>query len=236
MKLPEAIEIYKLVGVVVYGFLCRSAFSWKVPHRKEEFSQSILLAAILSIPLQFLFYALSFHPWIPPWLHQHSNSMTSGPSQMKEFPFEYLYNCLWSIVIGFIIGVIVANYVRKKRCELSSRPQREEITNSPFHKGLLALVKDWARCGPANIDVSQDWMQEIVNGKWIVVELNDQRAFMGWVSRWDQSDDRCANMHFVLQEPYVVNTNTGVRLHSVGDAILLSLTDVKLIRLICVAE
>lgn len=216
MGIPNVEELTELIALIAYGLACREAFHRRVQVRSEEGALKILWAVIWSAPLQLLYSAFGLPPWTLFGLIQ-------TPDQLKLASF--VYNVVFSVAIGALLGTGFSYYIRWRRYGAGSHG-----------RWLAPIAASWLGRQlppPPKPDLSQEWLQYRANSRWVLVETKDGRAFRGWIQLTDQEQDRATNLHFVLAEPVLYDLGTGA-LHDtvLGEEMLLSMNEVKIIRLL----
>lgn len=208
--MPTPKELAELVSLLAFGLLARQGYYTRVERRTEEAGQTLLWAAIWSAPLKLVFdRSFTFAP-----------SLASAIAPAQQTALGFCLNLLHSFAVGWISGVATNAIVRAKRA-------RAETNSGEGAKGLAALIS----LKPPRLDLSQEWMQESASGKWVVLELLDGRGLLGWVRFYDLDQARAKDMHILLKKVQHVDIATGAVGESIGDEVLVSASQIKLIRL-----
>lgn len=208
--MPNPDEIAGLVALLAYGFMARHAFYGRVQRRSEDAGETLIWAAIFSTPLKYVYDHFGASP--------KNLTIFSLESSDRLKTLSFVGNILASWLVGWLIGVIVINFVRLKR----DRKPRELF---------------WPLCyfalRPPRIDLQQEWIQERSwAGYLMLFELKDGRGFAGWVQFYDLSQDRAKDMHVLIRRGYLVDVATGQAGAPLGDEVLIAMSEIKSVRAI----
>jgi|CXWL01.1.fsa_nt_gi hypothetical protein len=219
-ELPDPEQVAALIALIAFGLVARIAFFSRVQRRKEEAGQSVLWAVIWSAPLKLLFDLVGK----PPSLF----GFFDGKPYDALVAWCFVFNVGFSWLIGYVLGCVYVARIRYER--YVNKEKKPKVEQKKVWKKILSelFLSDSPR-----VDLIQEWLQEkAIKGRWVVVESKDGQHYMGWVHYYDLCQERAKDMHIVLGKPHKMDTATGDIQGSLGEEILISVSDIRLIRLL----
>ncbi len=221
MELLDPAKLTALFSVIAYGLIARAVYRRIVNERREEVGETILWALPWSAILSLLYTSVAA------WLNGSRFYYTPASVEIA-----FLCNMIWSAGIGFLLGLAERARKEAHKRALDTPPQ----TQNPkmIRRAVQTCKTKWHSAGTKRVyqQAAFDFLSTSCRGKWVIVEMKDKRAYMGWIREFDADEERVSTFHIVIGTVRIFDLNTGQRSKDIlAEKMLVSIVDVRAIRL-----